>query len=102
MDARIGSQLGMEGGHHVPAFFDPHRMVPVDCKGAYPFPCLYNDGSADEDRLHLTLRCSYSGHAAVELAPVRVPFDDNIHQLQAALRWMRNFAGHQDGSGASP
>ena len=93
----------MKRGDHVAALLHPHRVAVV-CGRArlLPAPKLADDGSADEHGFQVaSLRHGDVCDAAIDLAPVGVALDGDVHQTEACLRGMRDFARQQNRAGAT-
>src|ERR1700690_2151002 len=102
MNARVGSQFGMEGRGHGASLPD-YDWVFLFALGGQDFNTgaeTGNFGSADEN--HFDGRSAELAFAdgTVNLAAVGVAADADVDGAEAGLRRILNFLGQQDGSGA--
>ena len=98
----------MKCRHQMPALFDQHRVTLILCQNPHIGARAPDDGSADEDRFHIArtralLKIGVRVDVcdpAVDLPPVPVAFDSEVHQAKALLSWIVHFLREQNRSRA--
>jgi hypothetical protein len=102
VDARVGGELGVEGGGEEVAFADQDGGAVAGGEGLDGGAGAGDAGGADED--HLERRAGKAGgrgeDEGVVLAAVGVALDGDVEDGEGALRGIGHVLGEQDGAGA--
>lgn len=95
------AELGVKCGHGVKPFFAEHRLIEIGRQYSDAWAGATNNGSANEHRFCLVASHIERYYAAIDLAPIAIAFDGNIHESKRTLTRVEYFVCEQNSAGAS-